>query len=88
MEKDLQKAFEALRGKYNNVCLLHQDYEDQNTAIKQLLLELLNSVDKTILERANESIENFKEAINKSIAKFGSSWADIIINFNWHDELS
>ena len=88
LSTDLKKAFEALKTKFPNVANLFTDYENQPPNIKQLVLELLNSVNESLLAKANDSIENFKQAIDKCAAKFGSGWADIIINFNWHSELA
>ena len=52
-----------------------------------MILELMNSVDKETLATAEARFDDFKNSITKCIMKYGASWADIVIDFEWHEEL-
>ena len=52
-----------------------------------MVLDLLNNVDDKVLAKANSGIDDFYIAITKCTVKYGASWADIVIHFEWKDEL-
>ena len=55
--------------------------------MKRIILELLNSVDDKTLAKAESRFDDFRNSITKCIKKYGASWADIVIDFEWHEEL-
>ena len=52
-----------------------------------MILELLNSVDEETLAKTELRFDDFRNSITKFIIKYGASWADIVIDFEWHEEL-
>ena len=86
LDSDFKKAFDAINEKHPNVANLHQEFADSHDRIKQLIMELLNSIDEDILTRASANPQSFLNSIKKCSDKFGSGWADIVMDFTWPDE--
>ena len=64
------------------------DYADKDAFGKQLLIDLLTNITKTgLIAQAKQSIQDFKKAIDAFIGKYGASWEDIIIRYEWREEL-
>ena len=55
--------------------------------MKEMVLELLMSMDDKTLAQANSRADDFKDAISICSVKYGASWADIVIHFEWREEL-
>ena len=87
LSSDLKKAFDAVKGKHEIVANLYSEFADSQDYIKQLIMELMNSIDENILNRASADPQSFRNSIKKCSAKFGTGWADIVIDFTWPDEL-
>ena len=49
-----------------------------------MLLDLFNSVNKSILEIAESNSSLFLSSIKTVSEKYGTSWVDIILHFEWH----
>ena len=49
-----------------------------------MLLDLFNSIDKSILEKAECNSSHFLSSIKTVSEKYGASWVDIILHFEWH----
>ena len=47
----------------------------------------MNSIDENILTRASADPKSFRNSIKKCSEKFGTGWADIVMDFTWPDEL-
>ena len=87
LDNDLKKAFDDVKGKHSNVAQLYDEFSNSTANIKQLVLDLMNSANDDILSKANLRSQDFAKVIHKCSTKFGSSWSDIVINFEWYDEL-
>ena len=53
--------------------------------MKQIILELLTSVDDETLAKSESRVDDFKNSVTKCVTKYGASWADIVIDFEWHE---
>ena len=60
---DLKKAFDALNGKHPNIANLQSEFVNSPDNVKQLVLELVSSIDENILHRASADPESFLNSI-------------------------
>ena len=88
VDQQLNEAFVAKKTLCPNVYALKSNYNDRNNFGKEMLVDLLNCASDDLLKKVNERITMLKEAIDHYIDRFGASWEDIIIRFEWQDELT
>ena len=62
-------------------------FKEEPNHIKQIVIDLMTAISQEILMEAQESPDRFLESIKRTVSKYGSSWADIVIDFKWHHEL-
>ena len=87
LDEDLEKAFKDLQQDYQNLSNLHSEFTEESSHIKQLVIDLVTNIDKTMLQEANNDSARFLESINKVKTRYGVSWADAVIDFMWNLEL-
>ena len=54
---------------------------------KQLLVGLVSRASDAVLREAESQCEEFEEALNRATKRYGSSWEDVVILFEWRNEL-
>ena len=87
LSNDLSMSFYKIRDKHPNIANLYQEFADSSDDKKQLIMELMNSINEDILTQASANPDAFRKSIIKCSAKFGTGWADIVMDFTWPDEL-
>ena len=84
---DLKEAFAKLGESNSNLSALYPCFENYNETVKELVLELINSLNKDALTLANQQSSLFLNAIQNEADKPGSSWESIYIYFEWTAEI-
>ena len=88
LDNQLKAAFEELGSKNAPAIVqLQADFADSSKLVKQTLVDLLKNSSIEFLAQANGDPEGFKKAIEGAMEKYGASWEDIVIRFEWRQEL-
>ena len=66
---------------------LYDQFSGKSEFFKKLMIELYENASREFLQQANENDRVFVDAVEKVSKKYGASWADIVIHFEWRDEL-
>ena len=53
-----------------------------------MLIDFLTKASDAVLKRSEECINQLRESVNNYINRYGAGWEDIIIGFEWQDELN
>lgn len=61
-------------------------FKEEPNHVKQIVIDLMTTISNDILTIAQEDSDRFLESIKRTVAKYGSSWADIVIDFMWFTE--
>ena len=83
---DFDRAFESKKGTYPGIADLKSRFADSTDEQKQILIDLLSSVDASLLEKANTDLPAFSKALNTALSGYGASWCDAVIQFEWMQE--
>lgn len=88
LDNQLKAAFEELGTKNAPAIVqLQADFADSSKLVKQTLVDLLKNSSDEFFVQANGDPEGFKKAIEGALEKYGASWEDIVIRFEWRQEL-
>ena len=71
---------------YSNLIPMLNHFKEEPNHIKQIVIDLMTTISKEILDSAQNSPDRFLESIKRTVSKYGSSWADIVIDFMWYTE--
>ena len=53
-----------------------------------MLIDFVTKASDAVLKRGEECISQLRESVNNYINRYGAGWEDIIIGFEWQDELN
>ena len=87
LNEALEKAFNDLDDLlYSNLIPMLNHFKEEPNHIKQIVIDLMTTISKEILDSAQNNSDRFLESIKRTVSKYGSSWADIVIDFMWYTE--
>ena len=69
------------------IAALYPRFTEKPKIVKQLIVDLMTRVDDKFLEKAEKNSSDFLKAIDKVTNKYGAGWEDVVISFEWRDEL-
>ena len=88
LEKDFKELFaDMTTNNLHALAGLYDQFSGKSEFFKKLMIELYENASREFLQQANENDRVFVDAVEKVSKKYGASWADIVIHFEWRDEL-
>ena len=61
--------------------------KDSTQFLKQIMLDMINSIDGELFSMIETNTGLFKASVETISKKYGASWADLIIHFEWTIQL-
>lgn len=87
VEKELEQAFKAKEKTHPNFAALFETVNSAPQQIKQTVLEMINAIDSEIMAQIEGHASLFRRSLESIQKKYGASWADLVILFQWQIEL-
>jgi len=88
LDEQLMDAFSKISSSSPNLAAMYESYTSKDSFGKQMLVDLLTNSSEELLKSAHSSASEFKECIDHFVGKYGAGWEDIIIRFEWRNELA
>ena len=83
LRTDLDAAFEKVDAVFLK---LRDDFKDGTMNEQQLLLDVMKNADPKYFE-VHSNVEALHKAVKGTTEKYGASWEDVIIRFEWNKEM-